>query len=158
MLESKGIYFKELYKETTKIFKHNQIISYLITNEKFNLIVSIRPSGNISKWLITKIKTYSEGTKKSPEFSSHKVCLEIKGTSNHLTFLMTVNEVYHKLKLISTIGLLIYPITHTVFYQNFGFPYTQTIRIVCFRTCSNTLVPTYNYLSKVILVHSDLFY
>ena len=104
MLESKGIYFKELYKETKKILKHNQIISYLITNEKFNLIVSIRPSGNISKWLITKIKTYSEGTTKSPEFSSHKVCLEIKGTSNHLTFLMTVNEVYHRLKLISTIG------------------------------------------------------
>ena len=104
MLESKGIYFKELYKETKKIFKHNQIISYLINNEKFNLIVSIRPSGNISKWLITKIKTYSEGTTKSPEFSSHKVCREIKGISNHLTFLMTVNEVYHRLKLISTIG------------------------------------------------------
>ena len=45
----------------------------------------------------------------------------------------------------------------TVFYHKFGFPYTQTIRIVCCRTCSNTLVPTYNYLSWVILVQSDLF-
>ena len=46
---------------------------------------------------------------------------------------------------------------NTVFYHKFGFPYTQTIRIVWYRTCSNTLVPTYNYLSWVILVQSDLF-
>ena len=151
MLESKGIYFKELYKETKKILKHNQIISYLITNEKFNLIVSIRPSGNISKWLITKIKTYSEGTKKSPEFSSHKVCLEIKGTSNHLTFLMTVNEAYHKLQVISTIGLLIYLFTHTVFYQNFGFPYDSENFNDLLRTCIYTLVPTYSYLVQNLL-------
>jgi hypothetical protein len=45
----------------------------------------------------------------------------------------------------------------TVFYHKFGFPYTRIIRIVCFRTCSNTLVPTYNYLSWVILVQSVLF-
>ena len=151
MLESKGIYFKELYKETKKILKHNQIISYLITNEKFNLIVSIRPSGNISKWLITKIKTYSEGTTKSPEFSSHNVCLEIKGTSNHLTFLMTVNEVYHKLKVVSIIGLLIYLFTHTVFYQNFGFPYDSENFNDLLRTCIYTLVPTYSYLVQNLL-------
>ena len=46
---------------------------------------------------------------------------------------------------------------NTVFYHKFGFPYTQTIRIVWYRTCSNTLVPTYNYPSWVILVQSDLF-
>ena len=36
------------------------------------------------------------------------------------------------------------------------FSYLKKYRVVCFRTCSNTLVPTYNYLQKVILVHNIL--
>ena len=47
-------------------------------------------------------------------------------------------------------------IKYTVFYQNFGFPYLFNTKVVCFRTCSDTLVPTYNYPLWVILV--QLFY
>jgi hypothetical protein len=47
---------------------------------------------------------------------------------------------------------------HTVFYQNFGFPYTPIARIICFWTRSNTSVPTYNYLYQVILVQYILDY
>ena len=151
MLESKGLYVKELNKAIKKIFKHNQIITYVITNKSFYLIVCLQSRGRISNWLITKTKTYSEGTKKSPEFSRHKVCFEIKGTSTHLKFLMTVNEVYHKIKVISTIGLLIYHLTHTVFYQNFGFPYDIYSFNVSLRTCIYTLVPTYSYLVQNLL-------
>jgi len=47
---------------------------------------------------------------------------------------------------------------HTVFYQNFDFPYTSITRIICFWTRSNTLVPTYNYQDQVILVQYLLVY
>ena len=46
---------------------------------------------------------------------------------------------------------------YTVFYQNFGFPYIPIIRVVCCRTCSNTLVPIHNYPKWVILVQRILF-
>ena len=47
-------------------------------------------------------------------------------------------------------------IKYTVFYQNFGFPYLFNMKVVFFRTCSDTLVPTYNYPLWIILV--QLFY
>ena len=47
---------------------------------------------------------------------------------------------------------------HTVFYQKFGFPYTSRVRIICFWTRSNTLVPTYNYPYQVILVQYILVF
>ena len=41
---------------------------------------------------------------------------------------------------------------YTVFYHKFGFPYSIQFRTISFRTCKLALVPTYNYLLKIILV------
>ena len=46
---------------------------------------------------------------------------------------------------------------YTVFYHKFGFPYSIQFRTISFRTCKLALVPTYNYLLKVILVQNILF-
>lgn len=40
----------------------------------------------------------------------------------------------------------------TVFYHKFCFPYSINFRTISFRTCKLALVPTYNYLFKIILV------
>jgi hypothetical protein len=41
---------------------------------------------------------------------------------------------------------------YTVFYHKFGFPYFIPFRTISSRTCKLTLVPTYNYPLKIILV------
>ena len=49
-------------------------------------------------------------------------------------------------------------IKYTVFYQKYGFPYYMfNIRVVCFRTCSDAVVPIHNYPKWVILVRHVLF-
>ncbi len=165
MLESKGIYFKELYKETKKILKHNQIISYLITNEKFNLIVSIRPSGNIdifngfnkaflrqtataaqaSNLIATKLRTYDFFLFKSSSIIEKEDSLNKSLTLNLSFYYETASNKY------------VYCIVW--FFIKFLIFHSMQIDLNSIsQTCilNTAPVPTYNYPLWIILV--QLFY
>ena len=80
---------------------------------------------------ILKLSNFTTGFKSNPPLFRH--------TSNGCFYIIEKNSEY------------------TVFYQKFGFPYLLNIRIVCIRTCSDTLVPTYKYPLYGLSLY-DMFY
>ena len=151
-LEHKIKYFKEGFIAKKKIKASNLIIKYYITNDSLDVIADTHFRRSILRRLQTKTTNYSEGTKETIGFYRLKVGSVTIVKSKYLTFITTVNGAYHKLQLISITRILIYHFIHTVFYQNFGFPYDIYRFNVMLRTCIFTRVPTYKYLVQNLLI------
>ena len=91
----------------------------------------------------------SIGYFKSPGIEFTSIIFIVLGSIPFITYLKFVKGnkkiFYQDVQIRGFLYLLIISIGIMFFYQTIGFPYLLNIRIVCFRTCSDTPVPTYKY-------------
>lgn len=100
-------------------------------------------------------QTYYTDCKHNLCFHIYKAVCKLK-LSNHKTGYKS-NPLLYRHTSNGCLYIIEKNIEYTVFYQNFDFPSIFIFRVVCCRTCSDTLVPIHNYPKWVILVQHILF-
>ena len=145
-----------LVKSSSTVRNEASLIESFELNLSFYAEIVVNSYNNCIAWFFIKFLVF------------HSMLINFNSTciSNNTLVPTYINSLYSVLRQIENVDCAFLNwskytvpsmnIKYTVFYQNFGFPYLFNMKVVFFRTCSDTLVPTYNYPLWIILV--QLFY